>query len=145
MPKWETNVCASPCGCILFLKNGFLNYTWKSCYQISSTPSLLVQLSHHNLRGNYHHTEPEEAYESGIHSVNRPSHLRIVWLEYLTFLRQNVERRKNSQTAFKAFSDCVYRCLVVMDTKQAPPTSLTGQSMNYHDHTFQEQVFTHLA
>ena len=102
--------------------------------------SLLVQLSHHNLRGHYHHSGPEEAFESAVHSVNRPSHLRIVWLEYLAYLRGNVVKRKNSQTAFQAFSDCVYRCLVVMDTKRAPPTLLPGQPTNYHDYSFQEQV-----
>jgi hypothetical protein len=101
---------------------------------------LLVQLSHHNLRGHYHHSGPEEAFESAVHSVNRLSQLRIVWLEYLTYLRENVVKRKNSQTAFQAFSDCVYRCLVIMDTKQAPPTLLPGQPTSYHDYSFQEQV-----
>jgi hypothetical protein len=101
---------------------------------------LLVQLSHHTLRGNYHHSDPEDAFESAIHSVNRPSDLQIVWLEYLSYLRENALKSKSSHNAFKAFSDCVYRCLVVMDSKQTTPTWLPEQPLHNHDFSFQDQV-----
>ena len=68
--------------------------------------SLLVQLSHHTLRGNYHHSDPEDAFESAIHSVNRPSDLQIVWLEYLSYLRENALKSKSSHNAFKVLHIC---------------------------------------
>ena len=63
--------------------------------------SLLVQLSHHTLRGDYYHSSPEEAFESAVHSVNRPSDLRIVWLEYLSYLRGKAVSNKGNHSAFK--------------------------------------------
>lgn len=43
-------------------------------------------------------------------------------------------------SSHQAFSDCVYRCLVVMDTKETTPTFVSGQPTFYHDFTFHEQV-----
>ena len=68
---------------------------------LSSPDSLLVQLSHHTLRGTYHHSDPEDAFEAAIHSVTRPSDLQIVWLEYLSYLRDNATKNRSSHNAFK--------------------------------------------
>jgi hypothetical protein len=101
-----------------------------SPYQRFCFPSsLLVQLSHHNLRGHYHHSGPEEAFESAVHSVNRPSHLQIVWLEYLTYLRGNVVKRKKQSNCLPGLLGL---CLQVFGCHgyQASPTHLITRSTN---------------
>ena len=64
-------------------------------------PSLLVRLTYYTLRGDYFHSSPEEAFESAVHSVNGTANLQIVWLEYLSYLRDKALRNRGSNSVFK--------------------------------------------